>query len=146
MAYLRATAFHKDKGMPGYAITGIQPTIPEGRRLLGLGRIEGTPILANSYNGDATCYLTASGEVHDARMRIGRHLGLSFSDGVFVHTDGEQYHGFVCNPPPMLAAAGALKIEVWRRVGDPVNLPAIVFVTLQSAFAGQPAAQDAAFD
>ena len=67
---------------------------------------------------------TASGEVHDMRVNMGANYGLSFSDGVFAHADGQQYHGFVCNPPPMLATEGALQILVWRRVGDSARLHA----------------------
>ena len=73
--------------------------------------------------------------------------GLSFSDGVFSGPDGQRYAGYVCNPPPMLAAEGALKVLVWRRVGDPARLPAIVSVDLDSCYAGAPpAAREAAFD
>ena len=76
-AWVRATASQKQGGFPGFAIRGIQPTIPEGKRLLGLGTIKGTPILVNSYLGNPTCYKTASGEVHDTRMRMGAGVGLS---------------------------------------------------------------------
>ena len=158
MAWVRCAAFFKGGGYPSYAINGIQPTIPEGKRLLGLGAIEGTPILADS-DGDPCSYKTASGGVHDTDVIMGSNLGLSFSkdgpwwarkrNGVFAGADGQRYRGFVCNPPPMLAAEGALKILVWRREGDPARLPAIVGVILGSRyshFAGPPAAQDAAFD
>ena len=45
-----------------------------------------------------------------------------------------------------LAAKGALKITVWRRVGDPVSLPAIVYVDLDERLAGPPAAEVVSFD
>ena len=137
----------KEQGSPAFPISGIQPTIPEGKRLLGLGTIKGTPILADSYNGQPTCYKTASGEVHDTRKLMGPDVGLSFSDGVFADAEGQQYHGFVCNPPPLLADAGALQIQVYRRVGDPSGLPAIVSVGLDpDTEGGPPAAEEVAFD
>jgi len=56
------------------------------------------------------------------------------------------YHGFVCNPPPSLAAEGVRKILVWRREGDPARRPAIVSVEKDEDFSGPPAAEEAAFD
>ena len=144
MAWVRATTFFKER-RPGFAINGIQKTIPEGKRLLGLGTIKGTPILAAT-NGKPSCYKTASGGVHDLNLHLGRGFGLSFSDGVFAHADGQQYHGFLCHPPPMLADKGAVLIEVYRRVEDPASLPAIIYVALGSHYSGPPAAQEVAFD
>ena len=108
-------------------------------------RVDEEAELANS-NGDPMCYKTALGGVHDTKVVLGDNKGLSFSDGVFGGPDGQRYHGFVCNPPPMLAAEGARKILVWRRVGDPGRLPALVYVALESCYVGPPAAQEAAFD
>ena len=147
-AWVRATASFKELGTPNFGITGIQQTIPEGKRLLGLGTIKGTPILANSYSGNPTCYKTASGEVHDTRKIMGSGDGLSFSDGVFANAEGQKYHGFVCNPPPLLADAGSLLIEVYQRVGDPSGLPAIVSVGLDEAslsYTGPRAAEKVVF-
>ena len=146
-AWVRTTVSQKEGGSPSFGIRGIQPTIPEGKRLLGLGTIKGTPMLASS-RGTPTCYKTASGEVHDTRMNMGSQFGLSFSDGVFADIQGQRYHGFVCNPPPLLADAGALLIEVYRRVGDPSGLPAIVSVGLMAgqSFDGPPAAKKVAFN
>ena len=146
-AWVRETASSKEQGFAGFAIRGIQPTIPEGKRLLGLlGTIKGTPMLADR-DGDPCRYKTASGKVHDMRTLMGGTVGLSFSDGVFADAEGQRYHGFVCNPPPLLADAGALLIQVWRRVGDPSGLPAIVVVGLKGqSYEGPPAAEEVAFD
>ena len=143
MAWVRATTFFKERS-PGFAINGIQKSIPEGKRLLGLGTIKGTPILAAS--DSPSCYKTASGEVHDLNIHLGRGFGLSFSDGVFAHAGGQQYHGFLCQPPPMLADKGAHLIQVYRRVEDPASQPAIVYVMLGSQYSCPPAAQEVAFD
>jgi len=127
------------------AIIGIQPTIPDGERLLGLGSVKGTPILAGVSHGYPTCYKTASGGVYDTRGIMGDNLGLSFSDGVFTDAEGQRYHGFVCSPPSALAAVGAHKVLVWRREGDPARRPAIVQVVKDEDFS-PPAAEEAEFD
>ena len=139
-AWVRTTTSSKDQGFAWFGIEGIQPTIPEGKRLLGLGTIKGTPMLADSRTGNPIYYKTASGEVHDTYSIMGSADGLSFSDGVFADVEGQRYHGFVCNAPPLLADEGALLINVFRRVGDPSGLPAIVSVLLGERFEGSPRA------
>ena len=57
--------------------------IPEGRRLLGLGALEGTPLLADWQNY-LSCYKTASGEVHETYGIMGAENGLSYSNGEFA--------------------------------------------------------------
>ena len=129
-----------------FTVVGIQPTIPDGERLLGLGCVKGTPILAGVSHGHPSCYKTASGEVHDTDKIMGSGIGLTFSGGVFTDAKGQQYHGFVCSPPPPLAAEGVHKILVWRRVGDPASRPAIVSVEKKYEAYSTPAAEAAAFD
>ena len=109
---------------------------------------EGTPILADPNYGEPRCYKTASGEVHNTVLIQGYEVGLTFSDGVFTDAKGQEYHGFACDPPPSLAAKGARKIWVYRRVGDPSGLPALVSVGLRAdqGFDGPPAAEEVAFD
>lgn len=142
-------------GTGSFGIAGIQPTIPDGERLLGLGRVEGTPILPHP-RGNPSCYKTASGEVHTCcsktasgkahRVNMGGADGLTFANGMFTDAEGQKYHGFVCNSPLWLAWEGVHKLLVWRREGDPASRPAIVAAVTDRVFYGPDAAQEAAFD
>ena len=58
MAWVRRTAFHKEQGTSGFSVKGIQPTIPDGERLLGL---QATASTAQPLLVDAVVVLSTQG-------------------------------------------------------------------------------------
>ena len=84
--------------------------------------------------------------MQDIGIIQGGEYGFSFSKGVFTDREGGQYHGFVCNPPQVLAERGALVIRVWRRIGGSASMPTILNVRMDEPYRGPPPAEEVAFD
>ena len=144
------------------SIGAIDPSIPEGKRLMGLGAVQGTPIIEDD-DGQPTSYKTADGKEYDTKYLLGKNINLSYRHEKFYNEQGQSFRGFVCNTPSFIAEKTGTHLLIFCTVSEeaeqqakkqakkkqakagPARVPAIVSLLNLKAKAGPPAAEEVTF-